>query len=1027
MNMANFIIVLLALCCTVLTTQALLHPDQVGERDWSKEHLGVINYASYSGKYLTVGTKSGVLARLMTRTGTVQWRTVFPGEERVDVLGAHKKTIFTFSEKTMKASMWQSVDGSLLWDTVLGNNLASSSSPSLNNAVARIIEDVDIDEDGIDDIVVVVRGKIFLVSGARGKVLWQQDLVSNFDVQLIKINSIPSQNENTLILVGYTTDQKLASFIDINLQNGEYLGDATLNLVDRKNKSIDLVDLSGNKFCILKGNGDLSYYSLDDKMETAFGGDRNSYKNFMPVGRDAGILNEHPGVVVVEFNGGYDLYRLNENNNMEIFKSYTTKSKVKYGFGLMKSKKNNYYVVAAKLKDENAETLYVDVFDLSSKVDDTIKSKELSFATSKSSYSYAKHGTIDQIIPTIIESKKNGKRRCRIFFNTKSDDNFMLENDNELWKKDEALANIANLVVVNRHDSTDDKCINEAIPTLATRLELQLEQLLSLGNKIGSTFSTLAAFASKKLQETLQPGSKDNSGPKSLSKAESQFFGFYKVIVVMTKCGKIVGLDSTTGDTIWTNYFPEETSYGSSGITKNRDIKVFVSRRETVGGKVPQVIAVARDMDTKSLSAYFMDASNGKIIFTEKVNDAITDMFILPNQMQRGSNILLLVGSNDKLIILPRKSSGKMSSREFLRQYEKIHFSSVSRDELSVNGYGAMLDEDTDELKRYKLWSVQFPKATDGTNKIAAISSSESSNGGLNSPVHILGDDSLMLKYLNPHLLAVALVTSETSDSGILKQGVTISLIDAVTGRVVQRFFHKNCAGPVKVTQSENWVFYSYWNLKARRTEIGSIALYDGAIDSHALNPWTTLPKILQDENKVVDTSFSSYDSEQPVILQKTFIFPSGITTLSGVHTLAGVTEKQLLIGTINGQIYSLDRRFLDPRRPAGKPSKSDQSEGLMPYAPVLPVMTQNVLSYTKEIERLNAIVSVPAGLESTTLVLGYGLDIFFTRAMPSQGFDILPEEFQWELLVLIITALFVGQYVARTSLEKQMLGRQWK
>ena len=228
------------------------------------------------------------------------------------------------------------------------------------------------------------------------------------------------------------------------------------------------------------------------------------------------------------------------------------------------------------------------------------------------------------------------------------------------------------------------------------------------------------------------------------------------------------------------------------------------------------------------------------------------------------------------------------------------------------------------------------------------MSTDQSTIGGLNSPVHILGDDSLMLKHLNPHLAAVALVSSDESEgSDTKKQTMTVSLIDTVTGRVVQRFFHKNCAGPVKITQSENWIFYSYWNLKARRTEISSIALYDGAIDAHALNPWTMLPKIVQNDNKALDTSFSSYDSEQPVILQKTFIFPNGITCLSGVYTVAGVTEKRLLIGTVSGQIYSLDRRFLDPRRPVGKPSKSDH-EGLVPYAPVLPIMTQNVLSTVK-------------------------------------------------------------------------------
>jgi hypothetical protein len=389
---------------------------------------------------------------------------------------------------------------------------------------------------------------------------------------------------------------------------------------------------------------------------------------------------------------------------------------------------------------------------------------------------------------------------------------------------------------------------------------------------------------------------------------------------------------------------------------------------------------------------------------------------------------MLLVNDDDKLTLLPTSTNGGMPNRDFVRNYEKVHFSMVDREKLHFSGYGISIDESTGGLKRYKLWSVQFPKHSVGTNKIVAVSTDQSTIGGLNSPVHILGDDSLMLKHLNPHLAAVALVSSDESEgSDTKKQTMTVSLIDTVTGRVVQRFFHKNCAGPVKITQSENWIFYSYWNLKARRTEISSIALYDGAIDAHALNPWTMLPKIVQDDNKALDTSFSSYDSEQPVILQKTFIFPNGITCLSGVHTLAGVTEKQLLIGTVSGQIYSLDRRFLDPRRPVGKPSKSDQTEGLVPYAPVLPIMTQNVLSYSKEIERLDTVLSFPAGLESTTLVIGHGLDLFFTRAMPSLGFDILPEDFQWELLILLITALFVGQYAARTSYEKKMLDAQWK
>ena len=46
--MKHISICIIALFCAIGTTQAILHPDQVGERDWSIQHLGVIKYASYS-------------------------------------------------------------------------------------------------------------------------------------------------------------------------------------------------------------------------------------------------------------------------------------------------------------------------------------------------------------------------------------------------------------------------------------------------------------------------------------------------------------------------------------------------------------------------------------------------------------------------------------------------------------------------------------------------------------------------------------------------------------------------------------------------------------------------------------------------------------------------------------------------------------------------------------------------------------------------------------------------------------------
>ncbi len=45
-------------------------------------------------------------------------------------------------------------------------------------------------------------------------------------------------------------------------------------------------------------------------------------------------------------------------------------------------------------------------------------------------------------------------------------------------------------------------------------------------------------------------------------------------------------------------------------------------------------------------------------------------------------------------------------------------------------------------------------------------------------------------------------------------------------------------------------------------------------------------------------------------------------------------------------QVLSLDRKFLDPRRPVGKLTEQDQEEMLVPYAPFVPLLPTAVLSY---------------------------------------------------------------------------------
>lgn len=57
--------------------------------------------------------------------------------------------------------------------------------------------------------------------------------------------------------------------------------------------------------------------------------------------------------------------------------------------------------------------------------------------------------------------------------------------------------------------------------------------------------------------------------------------------------------------------------------------------------------------------------------------------------------------------------------------------------------------------------------------------------------------------------------------------------MDVVSGAMIFSIMHKRVRGPVHVVHSENWIVYSYFNEKSRRTEIASLELYEGKIQSN--------------------------------------------------------------------------------------------------------------------------------------------------------------------------------------------------
>uniref|UniRef100_A0A8C1BJ26 ER membrane protein complex subunit 1 n=1 Tax=Cyprinus carpio carpio TaxID=630221 RepID=A0A8C1BJ26_CYPCA len=260
-------------------------------------------------------------------------------------------------------------------------------------------------------------------------------------------------------------------------------------------------------------------------------------------------------------------------------------------------------------------------------------------------------------------------------------------------------------------------------------------------------------------------------------------------------------------------------------------------------------------------------------------------------------------------------------------------------------------------------------------------------------------------KYLNPNLLAVI---TESTDTHQERSFVGIFLIDGVTGRIVHEAVQRKARGPVHFVHSENWMVYVYWNSKFRRNEFSVLELFEGA-------------------ELYNSTVFSSLDRPHPPqVLQQSYIFPAPISTLEATLTEKGITSRHLLVGLPSGNILSLPKMFLDPRRPEVV-SEQSREENLIPYAPEMPIREEWFINYNQTVSRIRGIHTAPSGLESTCLVVAYGLDIYQTRVFPSKQFDVLKDDYDYVLISSVLFGLFFATMISKRLAEVKLLNRAWR
>ncbi|GLD92016.1 hypothetical protein PINS_up000549 [Pythium insidiosum] len=955
-----------------------IYEDQAGKLDWKVENVGRVVAVAFGGgdkrahspsargtsraAYVASDARSRAIARLDSKTGSVKWRRVLSPGDAVDTIQLTNYGLLSVSSNGSVLRLWDVADGALLWDT------APFKPASFGGLVPL----------GDDKVVMLTRGSAALVSLKDGAILWRTDLVSPFSS--IDANALSSDG-STLYLLGASqlVALEVATGSSQKLQL-ETEGVAT-TLQRTESGKLVVVDVASDHV-VLQPVGKES----DNKVVRIADMELPISKSSTP--RFVGIETAIKHALVLRLASGKRVYcRVSSSLAIEVIAVLAKEGLVSESltddtslFHVTTSSPDRVQVTAYSSSDAQARLQWNAELDIGAYGGDVS----------------AIHGG--------CPSRKNGVR-CRVALVMKDDGLVMTANDdttdgvepdslnskNVLWAREEALANIKDVQWITPAESEIEKQPMKGIPSFMEELEIEADRLRQLVRHVATVSSSL--FEAKgNAVDTKTRKEPDNA----------HFFGFSKLIVLLTESGRLYAIRAETNVIVWSVFVGPE-------------YRLIVTRDHPAMGSGAELLLVTPD----GSNMIWLDGDDGQQRETRSAEGAGDSWIVLlpkrkhhidENETSPRRGVAIVDAKTLEVTIFPKELSGLAHP-----EAENFYFSRFDADSNAYLGY-TIDNTGSGEYRARQVWSVIIP-----ADQVVVATARQRDGAVIDSSVTITGDDSLLLKYLNPHMFGLATLATETVEGGQKSSSVLyMSLVDAVSGRIIHRVRHVHGSEPVRMVQSENWVVYSFWNSKEKRTELVSLSLFDGAIGTHGLNLW---------KRPSWNEFRSSYDPRAPFVLQRSFIYPARIQSLGVTVTSRGITPPYILVGMENGQIYKMPRGMINPRQPDKAPTQQEQEEGLIQYTPLVP-MHNNLnfmITYNQTIANVKSISTTPVELESTTLVFAHGLDLFYVRLAPANAFDVLPLDFNYELLVLLCLTFFGANVLAKTLAQRKALNEAWK
>ncbi|KAH6674754.1 hypothetical protein B0J14DRAFT_637499 [Halenospora varia] len=469
-------------------------------------------------------------------------------------------------------------------------------------------------------------------------------------------------------------------------------------------------------------------------------------------------------------------------------------------------------------------------------------------------------------------------------------------------------------------------------------------------------------------------------------------FGFNKMVVVATQRGRVYGLDAgNQGRIIWSApAFPQAGG-------KMWDVKgIWVDNTKghaTIRGAEGEYILVNTTSGKRIES---MPAGSWPTVRSTAVVDSPSGQWVLPIGVDGNpGEVPVEWAPKDSLVVLG--DNGDVKGLKF-----------------EAKGINAQPEV---------TWIFTPPTGQHVTNVI---------HRPLHDPVasigRVLGDRTVLYKYLNPNIVLVTAVSDEAS-------AVSFYLLDTVSGDILYSTTHEgvDTKQPIASALTENWFAYSLWgditptttdNLPSSKGyQIVVSEMYESDIPN---DRGPQGPSV--NSSSLEPSEIPNAEPAVPHVITQAYLTPEAISHMSVTSTRQGITTRQLLCTIAsNNAIVGIPRTILDPRRPVGRdPTALEQEEGIFRYHPMIEFDPKLVLTHQREVIGVKDVIASPAVLESTSLLFAYGIDIFGTRVAPSAAFDILGKGFNKLSLVATVLALWVGVVVLAPMVRRKQINGRW-